>query len=96
MTIANFEESSRDSITARRNYLVGLWAGRQLGLSGELLQRYAQAVHEADFEEAGPDDVVRKISTDFARAELDSNPEVVMKALAASEASARGELLATD
>ena len=52
-------------ITARRNRLVGEWAAELMGLTAEETDAYAKAVVQADFEEAGDEDVVRKISKDF-------------------------------
>lgn len=51
--------------TARRNKLVGLWAAEKLGLSGTAADDYAKEVVKADFEEAGEEDVFRKIRRDF-------------------------------
>lgn len=51
---------------ARRNKLVGLWAAGLMGKSGEDATAYAMTVVEADFEEAGIEDVVRKLSADLA------------------------------
>lgn len=51
--------------TARRNKLLGLWAAAQMGLTGEAADAYAREVIKADFEEAGDDDVFRKIKADF-------------------------------
>ena len=50
---------------ARRNKLLGLWAAEQMGLSDEHAREYAAEVVAADFEEAGDEDVFRKISTDL-------------------------------
>lgn len=50
---------------ARRNKLVGLWAAELMGLSGEEAVAYARSVVEADFEEAGIEDVVRKLVSDL-------------------------------
>ena len=50
---------------ARRNKLVGLWAAELLGKSGEEAAAYAKEVVLSDFEEAGHDDVVRKLMGDL-------------------------------
>ncbi len=50
---------------ARRNKLVGLWAAELLGKSGEAASEYAKEVIKADFEEAGHEDVVRKLAADL-------------------------------
>lgn len=51
---------------ARRNKLVGLWAAELMGKSGDDAAEYAREVIAADFEEAGDEDVVRKIVADLA------------------------------
>ena len=51
---------------ARRNKLLGLWAADLLGKSGDAASDYAMTVVSADFEEAGIEDVVRKVAADLA------------------------------
>ncbi len=51
--------------TARRNKLLGLWAAGLMGLTGEAAEDYAMSVVKADFEEAGHEDVFRKIAGDL-------------------------------
>ncbi len=60
------DEELRFKATARRNKLLGLWAAEKQGLSGAAAEAYAKEVVAADFEEAGDDDVVRKVMADFA------------------------------
>lgn len=50
---------------ARRNKLLGLWAAGLMGLSGDEAKDYAMSVVNADFEEAGIEDVVRKVAADL-------------------------------
>ena len=50
--------------TARRNKLLGLWAAAKMGLSDAEAADYAASVVKADFEEAGDDDVFRKVKAD--------------------------------
>lgn len=58
---------------ARRNKLVGLWAADLLGKSGDDAAAYAMSVVSADFEEAGIEDVVRKLVADLgSRASADT------------------------
>ncbi|WP_317054775.1 DUF1476 domain-containing protein [Roseovarius rhodophyticola] len=52
-------------VEARRNKLVGLWAAELMGKSGEEAQAYAKEVVLSDFEEAGYEDVVRKVAGDL-------------------------------
>lgn len=51
--------------TARRNKLIGLWAAEKMGLTDAAADEYAKEVVKADFEEAGEEDVFRKIRRDF-------------------------------
>ncbi len=50
---------------ARRNKLLGLWAAELLGRHGKDAEVYAREVIKADLEEAGDEDVFRKIRGDF-------------------------------
>jgi hypothetical protein len=50
---------------ARRNKLAGLWAAGLMGLSGDEAAAYALSVVQADFEEQGSEDVVRKLAADL-------------------------------
>jgi hypothetical protein len=59
------DEELRFKANARRNKFLGLWAAQKLGLSGAEAEAYAKSVIMADFEEAGDDDVFRKIRKDF-------------------------------
>ncbi|RWP36347.1 MAG: DUF1476 domain-containing protein [Mesorhizobium sp.] len=59
------DEDTKFRAMARRNKMLGLWAAEKLGKSGEDADAYAKEVVRADFEEAGDDDVLRKIRADF-------------------------------
>jgi hypothetical protein len=59
------DEELRFKAMARRNKLFGLWAAGQLGHSGTEAEAYAKSVVMADFEEAGDDDVLRKVRKDL-------------------------------
>ena len=50
---------------ARRNKLLGLWAAELMGKTGDDAAAYAREVVKADFEEAGHEDVVRKVAGDL-------------------------------
>lgn len=50
---------------ARRNKLLGLWAADLLGKSGDDVDAYVREVIASDFEEAGIEDVVRKVTGDL-------------------------------
>lgn len=59
------DEELKFKANARRNKLLGMWAAEKLALTGAEAEAYAKAVVMADFEEAGDDDVFRKIRKDF-------------------------------
>ncbi|MFT4793974.1 MAG: hypothetical protein ACJAVR_000250 [Paracoccaceae bacterium] len=50
---------------ARRDKLLGLWVAGLMGISGEEADTYARSVVIADLEEAGDEDVYRKVSADM-------------------------------
>jgi hypothetical protein len=71
------DEEMRFKANARRNKLLGLWAAEKLGLAGDEAQAYAKEVVMADFEEAGDDDVFRKVRKDFdAKAVVQSDQDI--------------------
>ena len=66
---------------ARRNKLLGLWAAEKLGLSGDEAEAYAKTVVAADFEEAGDDDVFRKIRADFDAKSVDQSDHQIRRTM---------------
>lgn len=59
------DEELRFKAEARRAKLVGLWAAGLLGKTEAEADAYAKEVVAVDFEEAGQEDIVRKIKADF-------------------------------
>ncbi|WP_238366109.1 DUF1476 domain-containing protein [Mesobacterium pallidum] len=59
------DEEMKFKATARRNKLLGLWAAELMGKTGADADAYAREVIHADFEEAGHEDVVRKVAGDL-------------------------------
>ncbi len=53
-------------VEVRRNKLLGLWAAEMLDLKGEAADAYAKEVVASDFEEAGDEDVYRKVMGDLS------------------------------
>ncbi|MBC2666178.1 DUF1476 domain-containing protein [Novosphingobium flavum] len=80
-------------ITARRNRLLGNWAAQRMGLSDVEAEGYAKGVVQADFEESGDEDVVRKILGDLIAAGVDANESEVRAALEGKAVEARRALL---
>ena len=64
------DEELRFKATARRNKLLGLWVAGLLGKSGGAADEYAKDVVMSDFEEAGDEDVFRKVRADLDKAEV--------------------------
>ena len=52
-------------VAARRNKYLGQWASEKLGYSPDQEKEYIQSVIKADFQEAGDDDVFRKVKADL-------------------------------
>jgi len=75
---------------ARRNKLLGLWAAALLGKSGDDAQAYAREVVKADFEEAGHEDVVRKVAADLGDK---SSPDEIRAKMAELMAEAKGQIM---
>lgn len=59
------DESMKFKATARGNRLTGLWAAELLGKTGEDAEAYSREVVRSDFEEAGDEDVIRKLKADL-------------------------------
>ncbi len=59
------DEEQKFKATARRNRKLGAWVADQIGLTGAEAEAYAKSVVAADFEEAGDDDVFRKVRGDL-------------------------------
>ena len=75
---------------ARRNKLLGLWAAEFLGLTGDAAAEYAMTVVNADFEEAGIEDVVRKVSADLGSK---SSPDQIRTKMAELLKVAKSQLM---
>lgn len=56
-------------VAARRNRLLGEWAADLMNLTEEETDAYKKSVVQADFEEAGDEDVIRKLLGDLTAAE---------------------------
>jgi len=73
---------------ARRNKLLGLWAAELMGKSGDAADDYAIEVVRSDFEEAGDEDVFRKVAGDLGELADEATIRTKMAALM-SEAKAQ-------
>ena len=80
-------------ITARRNRLIGMWAAELMGLTAEETDAYAKAVVQADFEEAGDEDVIRKLLGDLTSAGVDVDDARIRTELHDKNVEARRQLI---
>jgi hypothetical protein len=80
-------------ITARRNKLLGQWAAEKMGLNAAEADAYSKAVVQAEFEEAGDEDVIRKLLGDLTAAGVDVDEATVRKALDDQTVEARRQLI---
>ena len=76
-----FDEELRFKATARRNKLLGLWAAEKMGKSGAEADAYAKEVVVADFEEAGDEDVFRKIRNDLDAAGVQQSDHQIRRSM---------------
>jgi hypothetical protein len=87
------DEEMAFRITARRNRLLGNWASQLMKLTPEETDAYAKAVVQAEFEEAGDEDVIRKLFGDLTAAGVDIDDAAVRRALEEQTIEARRQLL---
>lgn len=87
------DEEMQFRITARRNRLLGEWAADKMGLTPEERESYAKSVVQADFEEAGDEDVVRKVLGDLTSAGVDADDAMVRGAMADLAVEARRQFI---
>ena len=75
------DQETEFKVMGRRNRLLGEWAGGLLGHSGQALDDYARTVVRADFQEAGDDDVLRKVAADLQGKASEAEVRAKMQAL---------------
>jgi hypothetical protein len=80
-------------ITARRNRLLGAWAANLMGLTDVEAEAYAKDVVRADFEEAGDEDVIRKVLGDLTSAGVDCDEGRIREALEHKNVEARRQFI---
>ena len=64
------DEELQFKIAARSNKYLGEWASSMLGKNEEEKKNYIQEIIRSDLEEAGQEDVFRKIKKDFQKASI--------------------------
>ena len=87
------DEEMRFRVLARRNRLLGEWAAGLMGLSAVETEAYAKEVVRADFEEAGDEDVIRKVLGDLTSAGVESDEVKIRDMLGEKMAEARRQLI---
>jgi hypothetical protein len=87
------DEQTAFRVAARRNRLLGHWAAAKMGLTPEETDAYAKAVIQADFEEAGDEDVIRKVLGDLTAAGIDIDDAGVRAALDEKAIEAKRQLM---
>jgi hypothetical protein len=84
------DEEMNFKANARANKKLGLWAAELLGKSGDDAEEYAKSGVIADFEEAGNEDVIRKVAGDLGDKADDTT---IRTKLAEALAAAKAELM---
>ena len=88
------DEDMKFRLAARRNRLLGHWAAGLMGLSDVEADAYAKDVVRADFEEAGDEDVIRKLLGDLTSAGVETDEASIREQLGHKTDEARRQLLA--
>lgn len=87
------DEETAFKVAARRNRLLGEWAAGEMGLTEEETDAYKKAVVQADFEEAGDEDVIRKLLGDLTAADCDISEADIRAKLEEKAIEARRQLM---
>lgn len=80
-------------VTARRNRLLGVWAAEKMRLTPEETDAYAKAVVQAEFEESGDEDVIRKLMGDLTSAGVEVTDAQIRAELDLKLIEARRQLI---
>lgn len=83
------DQEMQFKIVARRNRLLGHWAAKKMGLTEAEADAYARDVIRADFEEAGDEDVIRKLLGDLTSAGVDVDEAAIRQAVEHKTVEAR-------
>jgi hypothetical protein len=83
------DQEMQFKVIARRNRLHGMWAARKMGLSEAEADAYAREVIRADFEEAGDEDVIRKLIGDLTSAGVEIDDGEIRRQLEHKTVDAR-------
>jgi hypothetical protein len=89
-----FDAEKQFKAAARRNKLLGIWAAELMSLSGDEANAYAAEVVAADFEEAGDEDVFRKVAGDLKAKGVSVGDDVIRQKMTALSALANEQIAA--
>ncbi len=87
------DQEMQFKVIARRNRLLGQWAAGLMGLTEVEAEAYAKDVVRADFEEAGDEDVIRKVLGDLTSAGVDIDESRIREALEHKSVEARRQMI---
>ncbi|HTN63308.1 MAG TPA: DUF1476 domain-containing protein [Devosia sp.] len=87
-----FDAEKRFKAEARRNKLLGIWVAELLSLTGDNATAYAAEVVAADFEEAGDEDVFRKVSGDLKAKNIAIGEDVIRQKMQQLTATANQQI----
>ena len=87
------DEETAFKVAARRNRLLGEWAASEMNLTQEETDAYKKAVVQADFEEAGDEDVIRKLLGDLTAAGTDISEADIRAKLEEMSIEAKRQLM---
>ncbi|MCK0127715.1 DUF1476 domain-containing protein [Erythrobacter sp. F6033] len=87
------DEETAFKVAARRNRLLGEWAADLMNLTEEEADAYKKAVVQADFEEAGDEDVIRKLLGDLTGADTDVSEADIRTKLEEMTVEAKRQLM---
>ena len=87
------DEEMKFRAQSRRNKLLGLWAAELMGLGSAEAESYAREVIKADFEEAGDEDVFRKLRGDLDAKNVQVSDQEIRSQIEKKLAEAKAQLL---
>jgi hypothetical protein len=87
------DEETMFRVQARRNKLLGHWAAERMGLDPAETEAYAKSVVQAEFEEAGDEDVIRKLLGDLISAGIEIDDAEIRAALESKGLEARAQVI---
>ena len=80
-------------VSARRNKYLAEWASLSLGKNDEEKQNYIQEIIKADLEEAGDEDVFRKVKKDFENSDINIDDSEIRNQMSLALESAKKDFI---